>query len=485
MAVNKTDKVMKIAIIHYNTPELTEAAVLSVFKHGGKKYEVTILDNSDKRPFKKKIKGVTVIDNTKGQVIDFDAELAKYPDKCWDLAHLSNYGSAKHIMSVQKLWELLPEGFILMESDLLLRKDIAFLWDEKYAACGKAQWFKGRRMEKDRLLPYLCYMNVPLLVKNGAKYFDPKRCWALQPGGAKNQQNWYDTGACLLEDIIRTKPALVARLYPNLDQYYAHYNGGSWRQNDLESQKAWIEKHKELWAPIDNSDAKIYICAHADFEKQVSSSVYEVVDARKGGDKINGVKGTYYSELMHMMRVSRRKTLPKYIGFLQYRKYFSFFDDVPHIAAAVERHGAIVGKPTDLGMTMRQQYATWGNVEDLDITTQIVNEMYPDFANAWNASLHKNFIYPASCFVMRKEDWQDMVQIAWTLANEFLRRVGGDMDARIKAMPEKYHLDMFDATHESRVGGQICERVVNAYIQWKFPDVAKVPIVITQDKIQR
>ncbi len=41
------------AIVHFNTPELTEACVLSVRKHGGKDYRIVVFDNSDKRPFPK------------------------------------------------------------------------------------------------------------------------------------------------------------------------------------------------------------------------------------------------------------------------------------------------------------------------------------------------------------------------------------------------------------------------------------------------
>ena len=184
-------KKKQVAIIHFNTPELTEAAIMSLRKQTGTMYDVTVFDNSDKRPFTAKMDGVKVVDNTQGQIINFDEELAKYPDKCWELAWRSNYGSAKHIMSVQKLWELIPDGFILMESDILLTRNINFLWDEQYAACGKVQWFRGRTREKDRLLPFLCYINVPLCVANGARYFDPKRCWSLSPGGMNNPANWF------------------------------------------------------------------------------------------------------------------------------------------------------------------------------------------------------------------------------------------------------------------------------------------------------
>lgn len=250
----------EIAIVHYNTPELTVAAILSVRKHTNVDYHFTVFDNSDKRPFTKQMDGVTVIDNTKGQVIDFEAELAKYPDKEWEMAKISNHGSVKHILSVQKLWELLPDGFILMESDVLITRNFDFLWDEQFAASGKVQRFYGRRREKDRLLPWLCYLNVPLLVKNGACYFDPMRAWNLQKG-EDNPGNWWDTGACVLDCIRKTKPQLVCRCYARLDDYFIHYNGGSWRNNDIENQKAWLHQHRDLWVTDKSKPKDVAVCA--------------------------------------------------------------------------------------------------------------------------------------------------------------------------------------------------------------------------------
>jgi hypothetical protein len=473
-----------IAIIHYNTPELTEAAILSVRKHCREDYAIVVFDNSDSRPFTAKMKGVKVVDNTKGKVVDFDAELAKFPNKCWDLAKRSNYGSAKHIMSVQKLWELLPEGFILLESDVLIRKNFDFLWDEQYAACGKVQWFHGRWHQKDRLLPWLCYMNVPLLTKNGARYFDPMRCWALQPGGKMNPANLYDTGASLLEDIVKTKPQLVARLYKDLDQYYLHYLGGSWRKNDLEAQKAWLNQNRELWETPDNSDAKIFICSHTDFKPVVSNDVYEVLDARKLGDNYNGVPGLYYSELLQMYQVSQRKQLPKYIGFCHYRRYFGFMDAVPNIARLIEQYGAITTTPEDLHMPMSQQYDTWGNPEDLTIATQIINKKYPDFAPFWNQSLNSRHMRLGTLSIMRTEDWKEMLTVMWDVANELLKRLGGDIVKRVKENPDSYKVEKFGFTHELRVGGQMAERINSAWIAWKFPKAKEYPLMVTQEKVE-
>lgn len=471
----------QIAIIHFNTPELTEACILSIRKVGCT-WPITLLDNSDKRPFDKEMDGVTVLDNTQGQLIDFDAELQKYPDRCWELASRSNFGSAKHMMSVQKLWEILPDGFILIESDVLIVQPFEFLWDETYAACGKVQWFRGRRIEKDRLLPWLCYMNVPLLVENGARYFDPERCWALMPGGMKNPNNWYDTGASLLEDIIKTKPQLNARLYKDLDKYYVHYCGGSWRTNDIKSQSDWLKQHESLWHIPDNSDAKIFICSHTDFEQVVNNPVYEVLDSRKmKGCKVPDL---YYSELWQMKKVSERKKLPKYIGFCHYRRYFGFMDNLPDIPATIDRHGAIVTEAADLGMTMRKQYATWGNPEDLELATQIIYEKYPDFAPFWEKQLNSRKMHLGTLSIMRTDDWKEMLAVMLDVADELLKRIGGDIVERVQTNPTAYHLEQCGLTHEIRVGGQMAERINSAWIDWKFPNAAKYPLVVSSEKIE-
>ena len=51
----------QVAIVHYNTPEITQAAIWSLRKHGGD-YEVFVFDNSDTRPFTAKMKGVTYVE---------------------------------------------------------------------------------------------------------------------------------------------------------------------------------------------------------------------------------------------------------------------------------------------------------------------------------------------------------------------------------------------------------------------------------------
>jgi hypothetical protein len=235
-----------VAIVHFNTPELTEAAILSVRKHGGTDYRIVVFDNSDKRPFPK-IKGVEIIDNTKGQIINFDEELAKYQDRNKAIGEMNGYGSDKHMMSVQKLWELLPDGFVLMDSDVLIKENIDWIFWKGECCCGYVSNMTARSIP--RLMPMLLWINVPICVAGGVRFFDPDRSWALHPG--EDKRNFWDTGAAFYDDIRRLKPQCHGKSVSRerMLQAIEHFKSGSWKQTDVNKQKAWLEKHRDLWEP--------------------------------------------------------------------------------------------------------------------------------------------------------------------------------------------------------------------------------------------
>jgi hypothetical protein len=130
-----------------------------------------------------------VINNRKGQVIDFQKMLAEYPDRNQRHAIVNDWGSMKHIWTVQKLWELLPDGFVLMESDILLKRSIDEFFREEYSVVGYHQHQQpGNKFGIGRMLPMLCWMNVPMLTSEGpalvAREFsqerDALRAWAQE-----------------------------------------------------------------------------------------------------------------------------------------------------------------------------------------------------------------------------------------------------------------------------------------------------------------
>ena len=227
-----------VLIIHYNTPELTEAAIRSLWKHTPDA-RVTLLDNSDRRPFLRcgNSPVFTYIDNTNGQIVDWDKWLAKFPDK--RPSPENNWGSAKHCYSVEVCLDMFPNGFVLMDADVLIKRDITPL-------CDRSAHFSGtivcdsRKVKNriDRLSPCLCWINTPLLRPYGIRYFNPDKMWKLhsyEPNCA------YDTGAWFLEAVSRA--GLEGNII-DIKDYIEHFRHASWKSRPVEK---WLNKHKKLW----------------------------------------------------------------------------------------------------------------------------------------------------------------------------------------------------------------------------------------------
>ena len=256
-----------IAIIHFNTPELTEACILSIRKHGID-WPIVVFDNSrevtwpagegmpertiEARPFTRKMKGVKVIDNTNGQVINFAVQLYAFPDKTEAHAAVNGWGSDIHMMTVDELFDILPDGFILVESDVLIKADIRQMWREEYSFCGYVQRHqRGNKFDIGRILPMLCYLNVPKFEAEGVRYFDPDRSWMLH-ADENDKRNWYDTGASLLEDVLAHRPRLKG-LHVDIRPMVEHLGGASYRTP--KGQDEWLKKHRALWETETSSKA--------------------------------------------------------------------------------------------------------------------------------------------------------------------------------------------------------------------------------------
>lgn len=222
-----------VAIVHYNTPQLIDAAIRSLMKTTTGCH-VYVFDNSDENPYKVNLPNVEIFDNTRQQLVNFDEELAKHPDKWENDVNKSNYGSMKHTMSVDKLMKLVPEGFVLMDSDVLVTADISSLWDRRAACAGSERVKSG----VPQLEPFLCWLNVPMLKEKGIGYYNGEKMWAL----SKTEPNQhYETGAWLLEQV-RAQHLPIS--YVNVWKYIIHYGHGSWRGSRANE---WLKKNKHLF----------------------------------------------------------------------------------------------------------------------------------------------------------------------------------------------------------------------------------------------
>lgn len=239
-------KAKKIGIVHYNTPYITEALIKSINLHVKDTF-IYVFDNSDTQPFTNyaiqkrhidsliKFDNVEVFDNTQGQILNFENILKQYPKRYND--GLSNYGSFKHCLSVQKLIEFIDDNFVLMDSDILIKKDFSNFYQEDKFFVGSIE--KQGDDWMNRVVPYLCFLNNNMCKQYNINYYNDEYMFGLSEYQKNNMK--YDTGAYFLEQTMNYE-YLIEDIY----EYMIHYHGGSWK-NDNVTLEQWLFNNQELW----------------------------------------------------------------------------------------------------------------------------------------------------------------------------------------------------------------------------------------------
>lgn len=226
-----------VCIIHYNTPFATECLVKSINQHV-KDACIYIFDNSDSKPFINNFDNVHVFDNTNGEYINFTEIIKQYKP---DYTNKTNteFASFEHCISVQKCMELINENFVLMDSDVLIKRDFSELYREDKICVGYRQCWA------DRICPVLCFINVDLCKKYNVTYYNDN---IFETNNIDNKK--IDTGTYFTEKIKNLPCICNANIY----HYMIHYSGGSRGLTHKMTLEEWIYEHKILWE--DNIFAK-------------------------------------------------------------------------------------------------------------------------------------------------------------------------------------------------------------------------------------
>lgn len=235
-----------VCIVHYNTPKLTQCCIRSLLKHT-RVDKVIVFDNSDRLPFMTKNKQfvadhgnlISIIDNTQGQFVNFGRWLSTFHDK--EPSPGNDYGSAKHCVSIQWLIDHTDAPFVLMDSDVLIRRDIADFWSHPDCAwVGEVGSNVKERFGYDicKVQPFLCWLNVPLLRACGISYFNPSYMWNITTVAPNDR---YDTGAWFYRAVSEAE---LPTHNLSLNDTIFHLAHASWRDRHL---MEWLEEHRKEW----------------------------------------------------------------------------------------------------------------------------------------------------------------------------------------------------------------------------------------------
>lgn len=237
-----------------------------------------------------------------------------------------------------------------------------------------------------------------------------------------------------------------------------------------------------------NEKAKIFICTHTDFNSPVHDPVYKILDSRKlfSVDKAdNGIDALFYSELLSYHYLAEHsEMMPDIIGLCGYRKYFGFMDNVPDLEETIEKHGCIATDPKRVRSTVYEQYKRCLCFADIDIMKSIIYFQFPWLFDSFCKSLEGGLLYRANMFIVKKDDFLDMIDVVWKALDSYVNIVGTDIRKRILELRETYLEKGTGAKtleHQYRIGGNLGERIVNALIMHKFPNVKTYPIMFSEN----
>jgi hypothetical protein len=157
------------------------------------------------------------------------------------------FGSAKHCYTVEKCMTIIQDGFVLLDSDTLVRSDISGLFDPSVAYVGDVQPERGAR-DVLRVLPFVCYINASMCLDNGVHFFDDRMMHGLN---TSHQCERYDTGAAFYTNVNEHR---LPYKKINHKEYIIHLKGGSWedkrRGKENPDPDKWLDKYAELFNDI-------------------------------------------------------------------------------------------------------------------------------------------------------------------------------------------------------------------------------------------
>lgn len=243
-----------VLIVNFNTQKLTDACIKSVNKHTPG-CSIYVFDNSDKEPFVNTFDNVTVFDNTEGKIVNFDEILEKHAERFETGAKANNFGSVKHCLSIEKCLTLIPDGFVLLDSDVLIKKDFSNLYDEKYIFVGSIE--KMKRF-KPRVAPFIVFINSRMCNENGIHYFDEQHMFGFKTNETSDK---YDTGCWFYETTEGHDKKIIS-----YNSYIEHYRAGSWLKDAREKHNykrvdpdVWLNRYKRYWDDTVVRERKITI----------------------------------------------------------------------------------------------------------------------------------------------------------------------------------------------------------------------------------
>ena len=223
---------------------------------------------------------------------------------------------------------------------------------------------------------------------------------------------------------------------------------------------------------VTNPVYKVLVNSHDDESKfHTNLEIYRDYDGENITDR-----NLVFNEYTGLYWVWKNWKLKDYIGLNHYRRYYSCFDDLPNMNEVFRKHNIVLNrrfplKINEVPTSNRDFYADWHNVKDFDLMGSIVKELYPEYADGWDAMSNATHIYPSSIFIMPRKLFLDYMQYIFDVTEEFCDRIGcqtsEDFIKHVKNHKDEYirpEHAYYNVQMQARIVGYLIERCLAAFL---------------------
>lgn len=232
----------------------------------------------------------------------------------------------------------------------------------------------------------------------------------------------------------------------------------------------------------------IFICTHQAFNCPVTNRHYKILVSKSGmlnndsypleilpADYNNSLQllEHSYSELYNMNYIYEYFPLKKYVGFVRFNRYFSFFNTIPNLDDVFENHDIILPSPFYAEKGVADNWNYYHNIEDLNSLGEIIAGFFPDYMPDYKKMVQGHVLVPWNMFIMKSEDFMKYMEFEKSVLDIFNRKHNFTCDEDVK----QYIYINWDRVYKSkesqmepkwhqRIQSFLSERIATIYY-WK------------------
>lgn len=288
----------------------------------------------------------------------------------------------------------------------------------------------------------------------------------------------------------------VKRGFPNADKFY--FKEHDWVKEFFKVNEKTIKKYLFADKVENKNKLDLFIGTYKTFTPIVKNIAYKIIYGNhniitndnliwlqcKSNEKLDD---RFYSEFYMLKNLPKEWELNEYVGFCHYRKYFSFLDNIPDLDEIFKMYDAIMTSSYELPITVKEQYAKFHNVEDLEIVENIIKKNFKEYYKSFEKVINGKKIRYFNMFIMKKEDFNNYIKFMDGVLQKYIEMVGTDIEKRIENNKDKYLKESSPQNtveFQYRIGGYLIERLLNVFADKHFKNIREYDIKLTEVKYE-